>query len=70
MNPTGDPNRDYGPQPILRHQGQRIRLDWVWEHWVRIAQLFASLAYGHMTAWVALKRLEPFGLANHVYRAT
>ena len=66
-----DPARDYGPlQAMLARRDRRIHLDWIAEYWDRIAQLFASFAYGHTTASVALKRLVSFGTSNHFYRAT
>lgn len=66
-----DPTRNYGPlKPMLSRRDRRIHLDWIAEHWDRIAQLFACFAYGHTTASVALKRLVAFGPNNHFYRAT
>ena len=62
-------DKDYGPlQPMLSKR--QLHLDWIGNEWDRIAQLFASFAYGHTTASIALKRLVAFGPNNHFYRAT
>ena len=44
-------------------------LDWIADQWDRMAQFFCSMATGHTTASVAMKRLVAFGPHNHLYRA-
>jgi TnpA family transposase len=64
------PQRDYGPLPTLLHPSKRaLPLDWMTAHWERMGPCFASLAAGHTTASVALKRLRACGPRNHVSRA-
>lgn len=55
--------------PMLAARDRRLRLDWVGEEWDRIGRFFCSLASGHTTASVAMKRVVAFGGANHFYRA-
>jgi TnpA family transposase len=60
----------YGPLwPMLEPRDRRLRLDWVAEEWDRIGRFFCSLARGHTTASVAMKRVVAFGGANHFYWA-
>ena len=66
-----DQARDYGPlQSMLKRRDRQIHLNWIGEHWDRIGQFFASMATGHTTASMALKRIVSFGPKNHFYRAT
>ena len=65
-----DPERDYGAlRRMLERRDRRLRLDWAEEQWNRIGQFFCSMATGHSTASVAMKRLVAFGAGNHLYRA-
>ncbi|MEE8250767.1 MAG: Tn3 family transposase [Gemmatimonadales bacterium] len=65
-----DQTRDYGPlQSMLSRRDRQIHLDWIEEEWDRIGQFFCSMATGHTTASVAMKRLVAFGSGNHFYRA-
>ena len=67
---TGDDPKRYGKLwPMLAPRDRRLRLDWVGEEWDRIGRFFCSLATGHTTASVAMKRVVAFGGANHFYRA-
>lgn len=60
----------YGPLwPMLAPRDRRLRLDWVAEEWDQIGRFFCSLATGHTTASVAMKRVVAFGGGNHFYRA-
>ncbi|OZC01482.1 Tn3 family transposase [Rubricoccus marinus] len=60
----------YGPLwPMLSARDRRLRLRWVEEEWDRIGRFVCSLATGHTTASVAMKRVVAFGGANHFYRA-
>ena len=65
-----DKTRDYGPlQSMLGRPDRQLHLDWIEEEWDRIGQFFCSMALGHTTASVAMKRLVAFGSGNHFYRA-
>ena len=64
-----DPAR-YGPLwPMLEARDRRLRIDWVEEQWDQIGRFFCSMATGHTTASVAMKRIHAFGGGNHFYRA-
>jgi len=65
-----DPSRDYGPLATLVGRADRtIDTAPIAEQWDRMAQLYASLKTGHVTASVALKRLVAFSAKNRFYRA-
>ena len=65
-----DPNRYYGPLATLVGRADRtIDTAPIAEQWDRMAQLYASLKTGHVTASVALKRLVAFSAKNRFYRA-
>ena len=67
---TGDDPERYGKLwPMLSARDRRLRLDWVAEEWDQIGRFFCSLATGHTTASVAMKRVVAFGGGNHFYRA-
>ena len=72
---TGDEGAVSGPErygklwPMLSARDRRLRLDWVAEEWDQIGRFFCSLATGHTTASVAMKRVVAFGGGNHFYRA-
>lgn len=62
--------RDYGPLEVLLSPRDRtIALDWIIEQWDRLGQFYASLGSGHVTASVAMKRLNGLTGKNHFYRA-
>lgn len=62
-------DRDYGGlKPIVCRKGHTIHLDWIVDQWDRIGHFFASLATGHATASVAMKRLISCGDQNVFYR--
>jgi TnpA family transposase len=66
---SDDPD-PYGPLwPMLSARDRRLRLKWVEEEWDRIGRFVCSLATGHTTASVAMKRVVAFSGANHFYRA-
>ena len=65
-----DSQRDYGAlQAMLGRRDSTLHLDWIADQWDRMAQFFCSMATGHTTASVAMKRLVAFGPHNHLYRA-
>jgi TnpA family transposase len=72
---TSDEGAVSGPErygklwPMLSARDRRLRLDWVAEEWDQIGRFFCSLATGHTTASVAMKRVVAFGGGNHFYRA-
>src|ERR1700737_5324521 len=65
-----DPNGDYGSLACLVSRAdQTIDTEQIAEQWDRMGKLYASLKTGHVTASVALKRLEGFSAKNQFYRA-
>ena len=65
-----DPNRDYGALKQLVSRADRtIAPDIIVEQWDRMGQFYASLASGHTTASIALKRLASYSAKNRFYRA-
>ena len=65
-----DPNREYGVlQPLVNRSDRTIHQEWIAEYWDRMGQFYASLASGHTTASVALKRLVALSGKNQFYRA-
>lgn len=55
--------------PMVQARDRRLRIEWTKEQWDRIGRFFCSMATGHTTASVAMKRIHAFGGANHFYRA-
>lgn len=65
-----DSERDYGPLAGLVERADRtLDAQVIAEQWDRMGQFYASLATGHTTASVALKRLASCSAKNHFYRA-
>jgi TnpA family transposase len=65
-----DDQLDYGKLiPLLAKPGLKLHLDWICEHWDRMAHFYASLERGHTTASLALQRLVAFGNKNAFYMA-
>jgi TnpA family transposase len=65
-----DEAEHYGPLwPMLEARDRRLRLSWVEDRWDQIRRFFCSMATGHTTASVAMKRIHAFGGGNHFYRA-
>jgi len=65
-----DPNRDYGALKGLVSRADRtIATEIIVEQWDRMGQFYASLASGHTTASIALKRLASYNAKNRFYRA-
>ena len=54
---------------MLGRRDSTLHLDWIADQWDRMAHFFCSMATGHTTASVAMKRLVAFGPHNHLYRA-
>lgn len=65
-----DPLHDSGAlTPLVSPAKRQLPLEWSPDHWDRMGQCFASLAAGHTTASVALKRLLAYGPRKHFSRA-
>jgi len=65
-----DPNRDYGAlEALVSRADRKIDPAIIVEQWDRMGQFYASLASGHTTASVALKRLASYSAKNRFYRA-
>ena len=60
----------YGPLwPMLARRDRMLRVEWIEEEWDRLGRFFCSMATGHTTASVAMKRANAYGGGNHFYRA-
>ncbi len=65
-----DKNKDYGVlTPLLTHKESNIRISAITGQWDRMAHFYASIAFGHITASVALKRLLSLNYKNEFYNA-
>lgn len=65
-----DKERPYGAlTPWMIRADRKIDVAVIVEQWDRMAQFYASLAAGHTTASVALRRLASYSGKNHFYRA-
>ncbi len=65
-----DSDLDYGIlAPLVSRADRTIKSDLLVEQWDRMGQFYASLASGHTTASVALKRLAAYSAKNRFYRA-
>ena len=65
-----DKDREYGALAVLVARADRtLDAQVIAEQWDRMGQFYASLAVGHTTASVALKRLASCTGKNHFYRA-
>ena len=65
-----DENRDYGSlNSLVAGTDHIIKMKYVVDNWDRMAQFYASLEAGHVTASTALKRIVGFTSKNHFYQA-
>lgn len=64
-----DRDRDYGILAPLFNRKSNIKMSSVTSQWDRMAQFYASISNGHITASVALKRLHALGPKNEFYDA-
>jgi TnpA family transposase len=65
-----DENRNYGSlTPFVEGNGHSIKMNYIIDNWDRMAQFYASLEAGHVTASTALKRIVGFTSKNHFYQA-
>ena len=65
-----DKEKDYGIlAPLLTHNESNIRMSAITGQWDRMAHFYASIAEGHITASVALKRLLALNPKNEFYNA-
>lgn len=65
-----DDDRDYGNlNPLLEGTDHTIKMKHIVDNWDRMAQFYASLEAGHVTASTALKRIVGFTSKNHFYQA-
>ncbi len=65
-----DKEKDYGVlASLLTHKESNIRMSAITGQWDRMAHFYASIAAGHITASVALKRLLALNPKNEFYNA-
>lgn len=65
-----DPDMDYGNlAPLLKHKNAKISLALVEKYWMEMAQFYASIEQGKVTASVALRRLLSLSKKNEFYKA-
>ncbi len=65
-----DEGRDYGSlNSLVTGNNHTIKMKYVIDNWDRMAQFYASLEEGHVTASTALKRIVGFTSKNHFYQA-
>ncbi len=65
-----DPDMDYGNlAPLLKHKGAKIPLALVEKNWLEMAQFYASIEQGKVTASVAIRRLLSLSKKNEFYKA-
>ncbi len=65
-----DENSDYGSlAPLVAGNDHTIKMKYIIDNWDRMAQFYASLEAGHVTASTALKRIVGFTSKNHFYQA-
>ena len=55
--------------PLLERKDRLLNIDWIVEQWDRLGHFYASLEDGHVTASIAMKRLNGYNGKNHFYRA-
>jgi TnpA family transposase len=61
---------DYGSlNPFITGTDHTIKMKYIVNNWDRMAQFYASLEAGHVTASTALKRIVGFTSKNHFYQA-
>jgi TnpA family transposase len=62
--------KDYGSLTrFVAGADHTIKMHYIVDNWDRMAQFYASLATGHVTASTALKRIVDFTAKNHFYQA-
>jgi TnpA family transposase len=65
-----DPEMDYGNlSPLLKHKEAQINLSYIENNWEEMAQFYASIEQGNVTASVALRRLLSLSKKNTFYKA-
>jgi len=65
-----DECRDYGSlNSLVAGNNHTIKMNYIVDNWDRMAQFYASLEAGHVTASTALKRIVGFTSKNHFYQA-
>jgi TnpA family transposase len=65
-----DEGKDYGSlNPLISGTDHTIKMKHIVDNWDRMAQFYASLEAGHVTASTALKRIVGFTSKNHFYQA-
>ena len=65
-----DESRDYGSlNSLVAGNNHTIKMNYIVDNWDRMAQFYASLEAGHVTASTALKRIVGFTSKNHFYQA-
>jgi TnpA family transposase len=63
-------DKDYGSlNPLVAGNNHIIKMNYIVDNWDRMAQFYASLEVGHVTASTALKRIVGFTSKNHFYQA-
>ena len=63
-------DKDYGSlNPLVAGNNHTIKMNYIVDNWDRMAQFYASLEVGHVTASTALKRIVGFTSKNHFYQA-
>ncbi len=65
-----DEDRNYGSlDSLVAGNNHTIKMNYIVDNWDRMAQFYASLEAGHVTASTALKRIVGFTSKNHFYQA-
>lgn len=65
-----DPEMDYGNlSPLLRHKEAQINLSYIENDWEDMAEFYASIEQGKVTASAALRRLLSLSKKNSFYKA-
>lgn len=65
-----DPEVEYGSlTPLLKHKSAKVPLALIEKYWLEMAQFYASIEQGKVTASVALRRLLSLSKKNEFYKA-
>ena len=65
-----DSERHYGNlAPLLQHREAHIKLELIEKHWDQMAQFYASIGQGKVTASIALRRLLSLSKKNEFFKA-
>ena len=65
-----DPEMDCGRlAPLLKHKEAHINISYIEDHWEEMAQFYASIEQGKVTASVAMRRLLSLSKKNVFYKA-